>query len=65
MCVTTVTTTTTTMYVCRQGCEISVQLGMIDCCAGRDDRLVIYSKIVQTIVIWMYVTTTTVTTTTM
>ena len=35
---------------------------------GRDDRLVIYNKIGQTIVIWMYVitvTTATVTTTTM
>ena len=32
-----------------------MQVGMIDCCAGRDDRLVIYNKIRQTIVIWMYV----------
>ena len=32
MCVTTttVTTMTTTMYVYRQGCEIAVQVGMID-----------------------------------
>ena len=58
-------------YVCNN-CDnnnnnnVCMQVGMWDCSASRDDRLV--NRIGQTIVIWMYVitvTTATVTTTTM